>query len=156
MIALMSIKPEYANKIFSGSKLFEFRKTGFAKPVTKVIVYSSSPQKKIIGCFSIREIIQDNPKNIWNKCKNAAGIRKQEFFKYYCNSKQAVCIAISEVIRFDKEYNPYDFWPDFTAPQSYRYLKQDEFETLLEVEPKLSGIIDSNSDLKACGSKSFS
>ena len=48
MAILMSIKPEYANKIFSGIKRYEFRKRIPKQPYERVYVYSSSPVKKII------------------------------------------------------------------------------------------------------------
>ena len=43
MKVLLSIKPEFANKIFEGTKRFEFRKSIFKKEVKTVVVYASSP-----------------------------------------------------------------------------------------------------------------
>lgn len=53
---LLSIKPEFANKIFDGTKKFEFRKSIFKnKDVTTVVVYVSSTIEKIIGEFEIEK-----------------------------------------------------------------------------------------------------
>ena len=50
MKVVLSIKPEFANKIFEGTKKYEFRRAIFKNPnIKKVVVYSSSPVKKIIG-----------------------------------------------------------------------------------------------------------
>ena len=58
---LLSIKPEFAEKIFDGTKKFEFRKTIFKNNnVQKVIVYASSPVQKVIGEFSIEDILNDD------------------------------------------------------------------------------------------------
>lgn len=47
MKILLSIKPEFADKIFEGTKQFEFRKSIFKdKTVRKVVVYASSPIQK--------------------------------------------------------------------------------------------------------------
>ena len=46
---LMSIKPEYVNKIFDGTKRYEYRKKLCKQRIDKIIVYSSSPIKKIVG-----------------------------------------------------------------------------------------------------------
>ena len=55
MKVVLSIKPEFANKIFDGSKKFEFRKVIFKNEKIKtVIVYASSPVQKVIGGFKSR------------------------------------------------------------------------------------------------------
>jgi len=61
MNVILSIKPEYAFKIFNGTKLFEFRKAIFKNPaVKKVIVYASSPVQRVIGEFEIDETLKKN------------------------------------------------------------------------------------------------
>lgn len=50
MKVLMSIKPEFADKIFDGSKRYEFRRMIFKQPaVKKVVVYASAPVQMVIG-----------------------------------------------------------------------------------------------------------
>ena len=44
---LLSIKPEYANKIFDGQKRYEYRKRIPKKEVSKIIVYSSAPEQAL-------------------------------------------------------------------------------------------------------------
>ena len=54
MKVVLSIKPEFAFKIFDGSKKFEFRKAIFKNNnVKSIIVYASSPVQKVIGEFEI-------------------------------------------------------------------------------------------------------
>lgn len=54
MKVLLSIKPEFANKIFEGSKKFEFRRSIFKnKQVKSIVVYASAPISKVIGEFEI-------------------------------------------------------------------------------------------------------
>ena len=63
MKVLLSIKPEYVEKIFSKEKKYEFRKSIFKNPnIKSIIIYSSSPVKKVVGEFEIENIIQDTPK----------------------------------------------------------------------------------------------
>jgi predicted transcriptional regulator len=58
MEVILSIKPQFARKIFEGSKLFEFRRSIFKNPdVNKVVVYASAPISKIVGEFEIEEIL---------------------------------------------------------------------------------------------------
>jgi len=52
MQVLLSIKPEYAEKILNGEKKYEFRKVlPKNKSITKVIIYATMPIGKVIGEF---------------------------------------------------------------------------------------------------------
>ena len=55
MKVMISIKPEFADKIFTGIKKYEFRKVLFKNnDIDTVIVYASSPVQKVIGEFKIK------------------------------------------------------------------------------------------------------
>ncbi len=63
MKVLLSIKPEFAFKIFNGTKKYEYRRTIFKKcEVTIVLVYATYPIQKVIGEFEIGEILHEDPK----------------------------------------------------------------------------------------------
>ena len=55
-IILMSIKPEYVDKIFSGEKKYEYRKRLCKEKIDTIIVYSSSPIQKVVGELKIKQI----------------------------------------------------------------------------------------------------
>ena len=75
MKVVLSIKPQFANKIFDGTKKFEFRKAIFKNQnVTSVLVYASSPVQKVIGEFEIGEIFNFDLKTLWDKTKEHSGI----------------------------------------------------------------------------------
>ncbi len=59
MKILMSIKPKFVKQIFEGIKLFELRKKIFRREVKTIIIYESSPTKKIVGEFIIDKINSD-------------------------------------------------------------------------------------------------
>lgn len=122
---ILSIKPIYAQAIMNGTKKVEFRKKIFKRPVDKIFVYSSSPEQKIIGFFTISEIIEDEPKHLWAKFNKVGGIKKDAFFDYYKNSKTGFSIKIGEVEKFKEGVNPSDFFENFCAPQSYIYLEEE-------------------------------
>lgn len=58
MSILMSIKPEYANQIFLGSKKCEYRKRILKQPFKRVYVYASSPVKRIVGYIDVDYVLQ--------------------------------------------------------------------------------------------------
>lgn len=119
---ILSVKPNYAAAIMEGTKTVEFRKKVFKRPVDKVFVYSSSPQKKIIGYFTISDIIEDTAANLWRKFGEVGGIDKKDFFEYYKNSVTGYSIKIKDYEKFEYGLNPTDFFENFCAPQSYLYL----------------------------------
>lgn len=120
---LLSIKPEYADKIFSGAKKYEFRKSIFKdKDVKTVVVYASSPVQKVIGEFSIEDILSGTPSDIWETTCSLSGITQDFFCRYYANREKAFAIKIGNTKRYRKEkkLSDYDL---LYAPQSFVYLK---------------------------------
>ncbi len=127
MIALLSVKPEFAERIFNGIKKFEYRKKVFArKDVEKIIVYASSPMKCVIGEFEFDNIILDTPSIIWEKTAVYSGINHESFFKYFSGSRKAYAICITHAIRYANPVNLQNMLPGFTPPQSFRYIKPAE------------------------------
>lgn len=123
MRVLLAIKPEYALKIFNGTKKFEFRKSIFKNNnINRIVVYVSSPIKKVLGEFEIDSILESNPEELWAITKYNAGITKEYFDRYFENKQKAYAIKIKQVHRYEspqllkKDYN-IDY-----APQSYIYL----------------------------------
>ena len=69
MNVILSIKPEFVEKIFSGEKQYEYRKILFKQKVDTVYIYASHPISKIVGEFKIDEILCDTPGNIWKETR---------------------------------------------------------------------------------------
>jgi predicted transcriptional regulator len=122
--AILSIKPIYAEAIISGIKTVEFRKKNFKKNVEKIYIYSSSPTKMIIGYFTIAEVIEDTPENLWKRFKKTGGIEKSDFFDYYLENEKGFALIIEKVVEFQDHIDPIEFIENFTAPQSYIYLEK--------------------------------
>lgn len=126
MKVVLSIKPQFANKIFDGTKKFEFRKAIFKKQnVTSVLVYASSPVQKVIGEFEIGEIFNFDLKTLWDKTKEYSGITEDYFYEYFENRDQGFAIQIKNQIRFT---NPKCLKEDYnlTPPQSFAYWNSKE------------------------------
>ena len=120
-IILMSIKPEYVDKIFSGEKKYEYRKRLCKEKIDTIIVYSSSPIQKIVGELKIKQVLYDKKKVIWNKTYKHSGITKIKYDKYYENCGYVVAYEIEKAILYDKQKDLKDFNVR-TAPQSYVYI----------------------------------
>lgn len=127
MTVLLSIKPQFVERIFDGTKKYEFRRTIFKqKNVQRVVVYASSPIQKIIGEFEIDEILNDSLDNIWEITHQYSGISKQFYYEYFQDKEKAFAIRIGKIKKYKtfktlKEYNINH------APQSFVYLDSIKF-----------------------------
>ena len=101
MTVLLSIKPEFAEKIFDGTKKYEFRKSIFKNADVKtVIVYASSPVQRVIGEFTIDRILNDDLSTIWNETERHAGITHDFYMSYFANKEKAYAIKIRNAKRY--------------------------------------------------------
>ena len=122
MKVLLSIKPEFAFKIFEGEKKFEFRKVIFKKPnIRTVVVYASSPVQRVIGEFEIDDILSSFPKEIWRQTKEHSGISEKFFYEYFADREIAHAIKIKNTTKYKQPLHLLDNFNVF-PPQSYVYL----------------------------------
>jgi len=122
MRVLLSIKPEFAEKIFEGTKKYEFRRSVFKNPDVKtIVVYASSPVQRVIGEFTIDKILNEDIQKLWEKTKEYSGISEHFFFEYFNNKEKGFAIKIKDVIKYKKSLClKSDF--NATPPQSFMYL----------------------------------
>ena len=105
MKVLLSIKPEFANKIFEGTKRFEFRKSIFKKEVKTVVVYASSPLQQVIGEFEVERILHLELDTLWDMTHKESGISENFFYKYFERRLQSfttsiICLSIGNDFLF--------------------------------------------------------
>lgn len=131
---LISVKPEFANKILNNEKTIELRKT---KPNVKtgdyVIIYSSSPVKAILGFGLIKNIIVSTPIQMWENYSLNVGIDKLRFIEYYKDKERSIGIEIEHIKRVNpislKEIKVIE--TNFHPPQIYRYISNNLFKSLV-------------------------
>jgi len=126
MNVLLSIKPKYVKEILKGKKKYEFRRSIFRyrEEIEMVYIYSTSPVKKIVGKFTIEDIIEDHPKNLWESFRDFSGIEGEEFFNYFGATKKGFAIKIGELEVFKNPIDPKLITPSFVPPQSFRYIDE--------------------------------
>lgn len=120
---LLSIKPEFAHKIFDGTKKYEFRKQIFKdSSIKKVIVYSSSPEQKVIGEFKIDTILRDTPSAIWLQTRDYSGISQAFYDEYFRGRQNAYAIKVASTRIYEQKKDLSDFDILF-PPQSFAYVE---------------------------------
>jgi len=120
---LLSIKPEFAEAIFSGMKRFEFRRAIFRQDqIKKVYVYASRPVGMVIGEFEVEQILSSNPRSLWKTTKLASGISKKYFDEYFYGRKVAYAMKISSPRRYSEPMSLVEMFNISRPPQSFMYV----------------------------------
>lgn len=123
MKILLSIKPEYAEKILNGTKRFEYRRALYRnKDVRAVVIYATKPVGKVVGEFEVGGLLSDDPESLWASTKKHSGITKQFFMSYFENREMAFAIKVANPIRYDEPRPLSDLVGSSPAPQSFMYL----------------------------------
>ena len=118
---LLSIKPEYSNRIFNGTKKYEFRKHLAKKDVDKIIVYSSSPEQRVIGEVNVIETLSMKPSPLWELTKKDAGISRAKYRTYFKGCKNAYAYKLGEFVKYDMPKTLIQFGIT-QSPQSFIYM----------------------------------
>ncbi|HAT1659749.1 TPA: ASCH domain-containing protein [Legionella pneumophila] len=123
MKILLSIKPEFADKILNGNKQFEFRKVIPKVKVTTVLIYATRPIGKIIGEFEIEYFLSETPNKLWALTSNFSGISENFFYEYFQDCKIAHALKIRKAYRYKKPMELTTILASGVVPQSFCYLK---------------------------------
>jgi len=122
MKILLSIKPEFAKKIFDGSKKFEFRRSVFKNQnVNKVVVYASAPVSMVIGEFEIESVLKKELDELWNETKEYSGITKSYYDLYFSGKEEGNAIKVKNPTLYKKALNLKEEF-GMVPPQSFAYL----------------------------------
>lgn len=125
--ALLSIKPVFADKIYSGQKTFELRKSAPNLTSPRIFLFETDSVSKITGLILASEVIKDTPENIW-KLVGTSATTRERFFSYFEGRTQAVAIKIARAMKFSSPLDTHlitQLESRFVVPQSYQYLRFD-------------------------------
>ena len=121
---LLSIKPEYADLIFSGRKKYEFRKHLPRKNVDRIVVYSTSPVQRVIGEVQVLGSFAMTPDSLWEMTKGLSGISQVKYREYFkeCTTAYAFQLGQTQLYEAPKTLEEMALK---SAPQSFVYLDED-------------------------------
>ncbi len=134
---LISIRPRFADLIFSGSKTVELRRVcPKVSAGDLALIYVSSPARELRGSFEVAKILTASPSALWKKVGSKSGVTRAEFFAYFKGKKQAHALVIKRA------------WPlpapvclstlrkakgGFRPPQNFHYLRRSNSPLLASV-----------------------
>ena len=119
---LLSIKPEYVEKILQGTKKFEYRKHLAKEDISAIYIYSTSPFMKVVASAQIIGRLSASPTALWEKTKTMAGISRAKYRNYFRGYTTANAYELGEVEIFESGKKLSDFGIN-VAPQSFVYIE---------------------------------
>ena len=133
--ALISIHPKYVDKILDGSKKVEFRRVWAAQEVTHLVVYSTSPEMKVMAIVEIEYVRTECKYILWEIAKNyGGGLTRKELRKYFYGVKKGNALLLGNVNKLKKPLPLPEIIPGVRAPQSYLYLNDEQFSIVQSMD----------------------
>jgi predicted transcriptional regulator len=129
-VALMSIKPEYAERLLSGSKQVEFRRTGPKEVVRWILVYATQPIGALVGVLEVAAANRATPQKLWSDFGSVGGIEKAAFFSYFAGAVSGEALVVSRALRLNEPVRLEDAGLPIRPPQSFRYVDASILSTL--------------------------
>jgi predicted transcriptional regulator len=131
---LISIKPKYADQILTGTKLVEIRKKFSKRWVgCRAVLYSSSPQKALVGEATVRSVTFGNPMDVWAQFGTSIGCSSSEFNTYVGTATEISAIELDEVIPYKQPVSlaqvSHLVQENLRPPQSFCDLRIDDKES---------------------------
>lgn len=120
----MSIKPTFSDRIFTGQKRFELRRTAVRlEEGDVVVVYASSPVKAIVGAFTVSGVKRGTVRQMWKSHGIDFGVSHDEYTSYFDGADKAYAIEVGDRIQIapvslDALRLRYE---GFRPPQSFMY-----------------------------------
>lgn len=124
---LLSIKPEYVERIFNGSKKYEFRKHLPQDSVNKIVVYSTDPVQRIVGEVEVLGKLAMKPSPLWEATKHAAGISRAKYRVYFKGCTTAYAFQLGQTRLYEAPKKLEEIGVK-SAPQSFIYLNTDQVD----------------------------
>jgi len=116
---LISINPQHVEKILSGVKKCEYRTRKPNRIVDKMIIYETSPTKRVVAECILEEVLTLPKDELWERTKEISGSVKERFDRYFKKQDYATGFIIKNIKIVNKEL--IDYGVTF-VPQSYIYI----------------------------------
>jgi len=129
-LALLSIRPRFAELIISGEKKVEFRKTNFRQDLSHVVLYASRPVQRILAYFEVSGMCAETPERLWERYHAVAGIERTEFDAYYRSAACGVAIEVGDVWVLSDPLPLSALDVSLSPPQGFAYLDAEALATI--------------------------
>jgi predicted transcriptional regulator len=127
---LLSIRPEFAQKIYAGEKRIELRKIFAKNHIRYIFLFETNGIRKVTGFFEPGVVITDKIDSLWDRAKRFE-FDKGKFKGYFASWQKGSIIEIRSAVRLAQPLDLHDILKaeeKFKIPQGFIYL--DRFGNL--------------------------
>jgi len=121
-VVFLPIKPRYMEPIMGGTKTVEYRRRPPQQPVSLVVLYSSSPVKRVVGIAEVIEVCCGRKEAIWASTFRQGGITRKEYDEYFYGRDMGCVLKLGKILKLITPLNPSTIKRGFLVPQSYSYV----------------------------------
>ncbi len=129
---LISIHPEHVDNILSGRKIFEYRKVIPQQDVLHLVIYCTTPVKKIVAVAEVLGCVVGSPTRVWDATSFGAGISRRFFREYFLGQRNASAFSLGRVYEMREPLALACLSGKKVPPQSFRYLDDADMSLILE------------------------
>lgn len=133
-VLLLSVRPRFARALLDGTKTVEVRRRFPDVPAgTTVVLYSSSPERALVGTMTVRAVARIAAEDIWRTHKDEISIQWDELSAYLSGASASSVLKLESPVTW-RHAVPLDSMRrvlGLEPPQSFRYLTARQ---LLKVE----------------------
>ena len=122
----ISIHPQYAEKILDGLKTIELRRRFPKLDGGRLLIYSTTPEKSVIGFAEIKCVSYLPLRKLWSSFSKQAHITKKDFTEYFTEMSHGYAVSLENPKKFKKPISAEYLKKEYGVipPQSYRYLNE--------------------------------
>ena len=126
---VLSIRPQYASRILAGAKKIELRRR-FPATLPKgtiAYLYSTSPDRAMVGVAEIRDVKKLAVSEIWDRYSSVAFTEKPDFDAYFEGLDEGFALGFGTVRPFVSQLSLSHLRErfGFEPPQSFLYAKEN-------------------------------
>ena len=130
---LLSVKPRFARAILEGRKTVEVRRRFPQVPAgTTVVLYSSSPERAVLGTVRLKRAIRVDPKVVWETFSDEIDIEEDALIEYLAGADASTVLQVEEPETWSQPVTLGRLREliGVEPPQSFRYLAADQVSAI--------------------------
>ena len=135
---MLSVRPRFAKALLAGTKTAEIRRRFPDVPVgTTVLVYSSSPERALLGTMRVRAVVRSTAADIWRDYQDVIAIDWVELSEYLQGASACSVLELDSPVTWPRPV-PLDTLRRTLAvepPQSFRYLTARQLSKVVPSYP---------------------
>lgn len=145
-VLLLSVRPRFARGLLSGTKTAEIRRRfPDIPPGMTVIIYSTSPEKAILGTMRAQRVVRSNADDIWRDYADVIGIERTELTDYLDGASECSVLELDSPDLWSRPVQLTELRSvlHVEPPQSFRYLTSRQLTGLHSLSQGLrSGVAE--------------